>query len=269
MSSQDNKDKNQADTQNTMAEKFAQAVEFCKKNVRYIAAAGLFIVLVIILAKCSGNSADNAKPKKDAATEVVTEVTETAENYTQDAYPQINELISNYYTAYANGDTDTLATLADPLSDAEKSYIAVFSQYVEGYENISCYTKKGLDDTSYIASVYLEAKFKDVDTTAPGLETFYIRTREDGSLYIDNVYGQFNSQMEEYETDAEVSALLDAFSQQDDVAALQTDVQTKYDNALAADENLKNMVEKTIPDAITVWASDQAAAAKKAEEEQK
>lgn len=269
MSSQDNKDKNQADTQNTMAEKFAQAVEFCKKNVRYIAAAGLFIVLVIVLAKCSGNSADNAKPKKDAATEVVTEVTETAENYTQDAYPQINELISNYYTAYANGDTDTLATLADPLSDAEKSYIAVFSQYVEGYENISCYTKKGLDDTSYIASVYLEAKFKDVDTTAPGLETFYIRTREDGSLYIDNVYGQFNSQMEEYETDAEVSALLDAFSQQDDVAALQADVQTKYDNALAADENLKNMVEKTIPDAITVWASDQAAAAKKAEEEQK
>lgn len=61
MSSQDNKDKNQADTQNTIAEKFAQAVEFCKKNVRYIAAAGLFIVLVIVLAKCSGNSADNAK----------------------------------------------------------------------------------------------------------------------------------------------------------------------------------------------------------------
>lgn len=55
------------------------------------------------------------------------------------------------------------------------------------------------------------SKFKDVDTTAPGLETFYIRTREDGSLYIDNVYGQFNSQMEEYETDAEVSALLDTF----------------------------------------------------------
>lgn len=32
MSSQDNKDKNQADTQNTMAEKFAQAVEFCKEK---------------------------------------------------------------------------------------------------------------------------------------------------------------------------------------------------------------------------------------------
>ena len=87
--------------------------------------------------------------------------------------------------------------------------------YSTRWKNISCYTKKGLDDTSYIASVYLEAKFKDVDTTAPGLETFYIRTREDGSLYIDNVYGQFNSQMEEYETDAEVSALLDAFSQQE------------------------------------------------------
>lgn len=265
----DQKDIKNSDKKSVIEEKFAQAVEFCKKNVRYISAAGLFIVLVIVLAKCSGNNTDTAKPEQEIVTEAVTEETETPEDYTKDAYPQINELISNYYTAYANGDNDTLATLAEPISDAEKSYISVFSQYVEGYENISCYTKKGLDDQSYIASVYLEVKFKDVETTAPGLETFYIRTREDGSLYIDNVYGQFNAQMEEFETDKEVSALLDSFSQQEDVVALQTDVQKKYEDALAADENLKNIVEQTIPDAITVWASDQAAAVKKAEEEKK
>ncbi len=269
MSNQKNdiKDTKNSDTQTMLKEKFAQAVEFCKKNIRYITAAGLFIVLVIVLAKCSGSN--TVKPDEEIESEAVdfTEDTETPENYAKDAYPQINELISNYYTAYANGDNETLATLADPLSDAEKSYISVFSQYVDGYENISCYTKKGLDEQSYIASVYMEVKFKDVETTAPGLETFYIRTKEDGSLYIDNVYGQFNSKMEEFETDAEVSALLDTFSQQEDVVALQTDVQKKYEDALAADENLRNVVEKTIPDAITVWASDQAATAKKAEEE--
>lgn len=257
-----------SDIAKALAEKFAQAVTFCRKNVRYIAAAGLFIVLVTVLVRCSGDngaSADN----KNLGNESAVTATEQTGDYAKDAYPEINQLVSNYYTAYANGDVQTLAALADPISEAEKSYISVFSQYVEGYENISCYTKKGLDDKSYIASVYLEVKFKDVNTTAPGLETFYVRTREDGTLYIDNVYGQFNSEMKEFEADAPISDLLETFSQQEDVVALQTDVQTKYEEALKSDENLKTIVETTVPDAITLWASEQAAAARQAEEQKK
>lgn len=265
MSDQKNTSNDNSDKMELLKEKFAQAVDFCKKNVRYIAAAGLFIVLVIVLAKCSGK--DNSKPDTNTETQItVNEQTET-ENYVKDAYPKINELVQKYYTAYANGDNDTLATLAEPISDMEKSYISVFSQYVDSYENISCYTKKGFEDNSYITSVYIEMKFKDVAAVAPGLETFYIREKADGSYYIDNVYGQFNSKMEEFEADANISDFLEMFSQQADVIALQTEVQNKYEDALASDEALKTVVEKTIPDAITVWASDQAAAAKKAEEE--
>ncbi len=245
-------------------EQFAKAVDFCRKNVRYIAAAGLFIVLVIVLVKCSGSSTSGP----ENGTEIVME-TETQEDYAKDAYPEINELISNYYTAYANGDTDTLATLADPISDTEKSYISVFSQYVEGYNNISCYTKKGLDESSFIVSAYLEIKFKDVETNAPGLDFFYVRTNEDGSLYIDNLYSMYNSEKEELPLDSEIAGLIEAFEQQEDVIALQSEVQKKYDEAVASDENLKKMVETTIPDAMTVWAADQKAAAKAAEEAKK
>lgn len=256
--------KNTTDGEATRAltEKFARALDFCKKNARYITAAGLFVVLVIILAKCSGNSTVDPNENTQVSTG----------NYETNAKEEINQLINNYYTAYANGDVETLAALADPISNMEKSYIAVFSQYVEAYQNITCYTKKGLDDNSYITSAYMEIKFKDVDTNAPGLETFYVKRREDGSLYIDNVYGQFNSQMEEYKADTAVSELLENFSSQEDVIALQQDVQKKYEDALAADEALKSMVETTVPDAITVWASEQAAVAKeedtKKEEEQ-
>lgn len=245
---------------------FDKAVDFCKKNVKYIAAAGLFIVLVVAVAKCSGNNNNNQNEVND--TEVVTE-TEAAEDYAKDAYPKINELISNYYTAYANGDNDTLAGIATPISDREKSYISVFSQYAEGYENISCYTKKGLDESSYIVSVYLEIKFKDVETTAPGLDFFYVRTNEEGNLYIDNLYSQFNMNNEEQTLDPDISALIEEFENQEDVITLQTEVQKKYEDAVASDENLKQMVETTVPDAITVWASEQAAAEKKAEEEKK
>lgn len=242
-------------------EKLAEAVEFCKKNVRYLSAAGLFIVLAIVLVKGSISGTMDV-----ADSEAVVAETETQEDYAKDAYPAINELISGYYTAYANGDTKTLETLAEPISDAEKSFITVFSQYVDNYENISCYTKQGLDQASYIVSVSLELKFKDVETTAPGLDFFYIQTKEDGSLYIDNLYSQFNLSHEEQALDDDIVALIEDFKQQSDVIALSNDIQQKYDAAVASDESLKNMMETTIPDAVTVWAADQTAAAKAAEE---
>lgn len=245
-------------------EKLAKAVEFCRKNVRYISAAGLFIVLVIVLVKGSSSSTKNA-----VDSEAVVAETETQEDYAKDAYPMINELISAYYTAYANGDTKTLETLATPISDAEKSFITVFSQYVDTYENISCYTKQGLDKNSYIVSVSLELKFKDVETTAPGLDFFYIQTRDDGSFYIDNVYSQFNLSHEEQALNADIVALIEEFKQQSDVIALSSEIQQKYDDAVASDENLKTMMETTVPDAVTVWAADQTAAAKAAEEAKK
>ncbi|MBO5302487.1 MAG: SH3 domain-containing protein [Lachnospiraceae bacterium] len=255
-------------------EKFENAVEFCKKNVKYISAAGLFIVIVIVLVATTGKQKQEQPLDSTEAivaeTEATTETTENysvvAENYAQDAYPEINDLIKKYYKAYANGKVKKLAKLATPVSDTEKSYISVFSEYVKSYKNISCYTKKGLEEGSYIVSVYLEIKFNDIETTAPGLDFFYVRTNEDGSLYIDNLYSQFNMSNQEQPLDAEVASMIEEFEQQEDVIKLQTEVQQKYEAAITSDEALKTMVETTIPDAITVWASDQAAAAKAAEE---
>ncbi len=149
---------------------FSGALSFCAKNVRYIAAAGLFVAVVVFLVKSSAGNAGTA-PKDDTplvATEAAPTETETEENkdYVKDAYPQINELVSNYYTAYANGDLDSLTALTENMSETEKSYITVFSEQVDQYENISCYTKAGLDNASYIVSVSLEMKFKDIETSS-------------------------------------------------------------------------------------------------------
>lgn len=257
-------------------EKFENAVEFCKKNVKYIAAAGLFIVLVVVLVGTAGKNKSDKTLEPTEAIVAETEETSTMEaypevkeDYAQDQYPEINDLITKYYKAYAGGKLKKLAKLATPISDTEKSYISVFSEYVKSYKNISCYTKKGLEDGSYIVSVYLEMKFKGIETTAPGLDFFYVRTNEDGSLYIDNLYSQFNMSNQEQPLDTEIASLIETFEQQEDVIKLQTEVQQKYEAAINADEELKTMVETTIPDAITVWASEQAAAAKAAEEARK
>ena len=102
--------------------------EFCRRNVRYLAAAGLFLIIVFLLVKgsagSSGGTKDNNNNVAAAPTETPapeTEVSSETQDFAKDAYPQINELISNYYTAYANGYLDTLAVLTQNMTETAGS----------------------------------------------------------------------------------------------------------------------------------------------------
>ncbi|MFQ7651958.1 SH3 domain-containing protein [Roseburia hominis] len=234
-----------------------EVLRFIREHIRYFAAGALVVVLVIVLAMC-------AKPKGSDSDVVVnaTESTQaTEEAYQVDANENINTLITQYYTAYAAGDITTLSSIATPISANEQSYIGLFSQYVDEYQNIKCYTKTGLDANSYLVSVSMEIKFTGVDTTAPGLDFFYVRTNDDGTLYIDNLYSQYNLANQENALDTSVQSLIGQFESESDVVELQSEVQTRYDEALAADENLANMIQTTIPAAIKDWVSQMAAQA--------
>ena len=227
---------------------------FIKQNVRYITAGVLFLALVLILVK-AGSPKQSQNGQDVAATEVTSEASNDAvQEFEVDAYEDVNTLINQYYTAYAAGDTDTLQTIATPLSENEKSYISVFSQYVDAYQNIKCYTKQGLDASSYLVSVYVEVKFKDVDTVAPGLDFFYVRTNDDGSVYIDNLYSQYNLKIKENALDTSIQNLISEYEGSEDVNSLQKEVQDKYDTAVASDDKLSEIIQTTIPNAITEWA---------------
>ena len=168
-------------------------VEFVKKNARYFVAGALFVVLLLILVKFTGNGIGNADDNNVAVTETVV----TEEAYEENAVPAVNELINSYFTAYASGDLVTLQTLATPITQNEQSYITLISQYIEQYQDINCYTKSGLDSNSYMVNVSLNVKFMGVETPAPGLYFFYVRTNDDGSLYIDNLYSEYNLSRQE------------------------------------------------------------------------
>ncbi|MDD7178318.1 MAG: SH3 domain-containing protein [Lachnospiraceae bacterium] len=225
--------------------------ELVKRYKRYIAAGALFVAMVVVLAKCTGPVTE--APKEPVSEEQPSDAAEQAEEFQVDAIPEVNELINNYYTAYAAGDVAALEKIAQPISDTEKSYIQVFSEYVDSYDNLSCHTKSGLNNGEYVVSVYLEMKFKDVKTVAPGLDFFYLRTDESGKLYIDNAYSQFNQSNMEESTQADVQALINEFEQAEDVVALQAEVQQKYEQAIAADPQLEQMANETIPNAISTW----------------
>ena len=230
-----------------------------KKYFRYVLAVLVLLAMALILSRCTAGTSADEDPMSGVY-----------QKFSEDSNEELNALIQQYYQDFADGNVDDLQTIATPISDAEKSYIQFFSQYVEEYQNLKVYSKRGADDSSYLVSVYLHMKFKDIETTAAGLDFFYVQTNDEGKLYINNIYSSFNQANGEYELDDNIASLIAAFEQQPDVMALQAEVQQECNEAMVEDESLNTFVNVTLQDAITKWASDYRAqvAAQEAAEQQ-
>lgn len=154
--------------------------------------------------------------------------TENANTLEKDAYPAVNELMQNYYHYMAVGDMEGLASVEDTTSEEEQNRILRSIGLVEEYRNISCYTKRGMEEGSYVVYVTYELKFSEIETAAPGLKGYYVYTNDEGNLVI------FNGE----DASDELNDYVDAVSQDEDVLALQEEVRARYEEAKAADADL-------------------------------
>ena len=238
-----------------MKDFFIKVKEFCSDNKKYVGVAVVLLCLIILLAVVTANGKKNRKENTEATeqTQVSVEDFQFETEYTEDKKDEITQLLQNYYTAYVSADLDTLANIAYPMTDNEKSYIGVVSQYYETVSDITVYSKAGLENGSYFVSVENNIKFYGVDTVAPTLDFFYIATDDNGQLYINNVYSNFNRTYAEEELDSGIVSLISKYTSDSDFANLQESVQSKYDEAVNGDANLKEMLETTLTGAIKQW----------------
>ena len=228
--------------------------DFILNYKRYFLAGGIFIVMALVLFLGTGSSDSKS-------------TTGVYKSFKKNNSAELTTLINNYYTAYAEGDTETIATLATPVSDQEISYIAFYSQYIESFNDVQVYTKPGLTDNSYLVTTQVELKYVDVETTAPGLDFFYVETNEDGKLYLNTIYGPFNQNNNIYEMDTEISDLIAVYIRQQDLLDLKAEIDEAYESALEKDTNLSTLMSDTLPAAIIQWNTDyQAEVAAAAEE---
>lgn len=228
-----------------------KSVAFMRRNIAFV---GIGCLVVVVGVSAAAIGVKNMKAKKAAANK---NQALSAQEYETDQYAEINTLMENYYASYASGNTGEMLEFANPISDMEKSYISMYSQYIEKYNNITCYTKTGADDSSFIVIVAFDLKYKNVDTAAPGLDCFYVKTNEQGKYYIDNVYSPFNMSYQENPIDDTIRQLISDFQNGADIIALQANVQTRYEDAVNADANLQNLLEVTIPNAVSEWEIQQ------------
>ncbi len=113
----------------------------------------------------------------------------------KDEIPQVNKIISQYFQAKVDQDAAALFKLFgksedDPSLEQRREELKAESVYIEDYQGITCYTKPGLTEDSYVVYVTYDVKFRRVDTLAPGLMWCYVAKADDGNYIIrENVVG--------------------------------------------------------------------------------
>jgi hypothetical protein len=147
--------------------------------------------------------------------------------------PEIDTLIKNYYNAKLNCDLKALEKLLSDTSNLPtKKQLKNDVLFVEEYNNIKCYVKKGFIDDTYIAYVYNEIKFYNIKTPAPGVDQFYLIPDENGKYIIFS--GQFDEQ---------TSAYYNARNDDEDVKKLFDDVSSKIKKAKKKDKAFKDFID--------------------------
>jgi len=217
-------------------------LDWSKKNKRYLLAGCLMIAFVFILVFATNGN--NVKPKDDQSNVVQVE---------KNKEKKVQKLVENYYKAYQKADFESLKSYVTPISENEAAYITMFAAHVEKFTLKDCYTKKLKEKGSFLVSAHIQIKFKDVEVSAPGLDFFVIKTAKDGRLYVDNIYSQFNLQVEEFIHDKTILSEIHEYEKNPIIIKLQGNIQDQYDKAIKKSPELKLLVEETIKQEISTW----------------
>ncbi len=207
---------------------------------RKIVMPAILIVCVFITIFIAVNANQRDKLEKEAEAAALAAAEQQSEEEVQEmptydleenAYPEVNNVVRAYYDAQASGDMETISGLNTYLNDIQKIKVEELSKYIESYPQLDVYTKPGLTDNTYVAYVCSEVKFYDLETTIPGMQTYYIGQDESGNYYINN--GTY---------DDTVSNYIKEVTLQDDVVDLNNKVVVAYNDLLAEDEDLSEFL---------------------------
>ncbi len=149
----------------------------------------------------------------------------------ENAHPEINNLVRAYYDAQASGDVDVISELNNYLDEIEIIKVQEMSKYVESYPVLNVYTKPGLTENAYVAYVCSQVKFSEMEQELPGMQTFYIGLKDDGSYFIND--GTNDTTIRNY---------IKEITLQDDVVDLNNKIVVEYNELLAEDEELEEYI---------------------------
>ena len=223
-----------------------------KGNILTIAIAALAVIaivlIVVLLVKGTGSeSADTTAASTEAQAETAA--------WEKDSEKDVLDLVNRYYAAKVLVDTYTLGEIIDPSVTLDTDVLAEEAKVVEGYQDIACYTTKGINEGEFALYITYSMKFKNITTPAPGLVPAYVRTDDTGALRL--------IPSENIEDDAEIYAYIAKVSSCDTITNLSTDTQEAYLQARQSDSALNAYITSITGETIaeTTAAADETTSA--------
>lgn len=212
--------------------------DFVLKNSKIIFPIILIVCVAITVAVALNIGKGDKENKEVASTESVSDGESTGseaslgipipeEGLKNNAVPEVNTLIMDYYNAVTTGDVEKVLTISNEVDETEKIRIQELSKYIESYPTVEIYTKPGPIADSYLAYVYTKVKFNGYENAVPGMQAFYVCKAEDGSYFINE------GDEEEY-----ITSYIEKVTLQEDVVELYNKMTVEYNELLVSDTNL-------------------------------
>ena len=167
----------------------------------------------------SGTMCGGSSPEDDGETNDGKKEEDT--NPLEEGSAEITALMNSYYKALGEKDITTLRTVVSNLTPSDESRITNAKDYIEGYQVDSVYTKRGLDDNSYVVYTRGGILCTGIDTVAPSLWSSYVVKDSDNNYKI----------LGDLEQNTKVSDYMDSLKSDEDVQKLTQEVQTAYEQA--------------------------------------
>lgn len=149
----------------------------------------------------------------------------------EDVPEDIVAFVEHYFAVRLNGTAEEYRALFYNSGELDEQLTNRRVEYVVAYHNLKCYAKRGVGEIDYVVYVQNDVEVATIQTYAPSIDQLLIKYDENGKpkLYL---YGNTFTQEEE--------AYYEALRSAQDVAALIADVNTRLEEAIAADEALRD-----------------------------
>ena len=151
-----------------------------------------------------------------------------------------NAFFRQYYDAMSAGDTTILEGMYDNPAKADVS--AGVSTIVESYDNLAVYMTGGLEENEFVAFVYNDVKFNNINTLAPSVDCFYLVMGDDG---VYKICWDMNQNVDKIRFCRRASYMMP-------IRQLLSDSDAALQSALSRDKDLKNLyiVMQSMTDAV-------------------
>lgn len=121
--------------------------------------------------------------KKDVLSQEVDTKNEhdTIVPYEKDADKELNAFIGDYFKAITSCDNEKLQDMVTDSSEySNNESLKKKAEFITGYDNITVYTKEGLEEGSYVAFVVSNLAIAGVNSSPYDISTLYIVTGSQG-----------------------------------------------------------------------------------------